>query len=65
MRTKRVVVSSPDFDHGLGLLKRVEDLPVEQLVAQLAVEGFAEAILPRTAGLDIGGLATDGSEPSE
>ena len=33
-----VVVLAPAFDQDLGLLQRVEDFPVEQFIAQLAVE---------------------------
>ena len=40
----------PAFDHNLGLLEAVKDFAIQQLVTQLAVEGFAVAILPRTAG---------------
>ena len=40
--THRVVVTWPVFE---GLLQRVEDLAVEQFIAQLAVEAFAIAIL--------------------
>ena len=34
MRTHGVVVPSPGLDHNLGLVERVEDLPVEQFIAQ-------------------------------
>ena len=63
MRTNGVVVPSPRLDHDPGLVERVEDLPVEQFVAQFSVEGFAVAILPRTARFDIGGLGSDGRNP--
>ncbi len=35
MGPDRVVVLAPALDHDLGLLKRVEDLAVEQLVPEL------------------------------
>ena len=63
MRTHRVVVAAPVFDHNLGLLQCVEDLAVEQFIAQLAVEALAIAILPRTARLDVSGLGSDGGDP--
>jgi hypothetical protein len=63
MRTHGVVVPSPGLDHNLGLVERVEDLPVEQLVTQFSVEGFAIAILSGTARLDIGGLGSNGRNP--
>jgi hypothetical protein len=39
MRAYAVVVTAPAFDHHLGLAQRVEDLAVQQLVAQAGVEG--------------------------
>ena len=38
------------LDNDLSLLQCVEDLAVEQLIAQLAIEAFAVAILPWTPG---------------
>ena len=63
MRPYGVVVASPGFDHDLGLLQCVEDLAVEQFIAQFAVEAFAIAVLPRAARLDIGRLGSDGCDP--
>ena len=63
VRTDRVVVPSPCFDHDLCLLQRVEDLAIEQFVAELAVEALAVAVLPRAAGLDIGRPRSDGGDP--
>ena len=40
VRADRVVVVPPAFDDDLGFLERVEDLAVEQLVAQLGVEAL-------------------------
>jgi hypothetical protein len=56
-------VAPPGLDQDLGLSQAEEDLAVEQLVAQLAVKALAVAVLPRTAGLDIGGLRADGGDP--
>ena len=47
MRTDSVVVLTPFFDDDLGFLERVEDLSIEQLVAELCVEALAVAVLPR------------------
>src|SRR3982751_2237172 len=57
VRSDGVVVMAPLTDHNLGFLQTVEDLTVEQLIAQLAVEGLAVAVLPRTAGPDVKSLA--------
>jgi hypothetical protein len=45
VRAAGVVVSPPALDHDPGLLERVEHLAVEQLVAELAVEALAVAVL--------------------
>jgi hypothetical protein len=37
VRPRGVVVAPPPFDQDLGFLKRMKDLPVQQLVAQLAI----------------------------
>src|ERR1043166_1037250 len=46
MRAHGIVVTAPAFDDDLGFAQRVEDLAVEQLVAQARVEAFDEAVLP-------------------
>src|SRR5918993_5991054 len=53
MRAHRVVVAPPALDHHLGLAQAVEDLAVEQLVAEPGVEALDEAVLPSTAELSI------------
>jgi len=53
VRPDRVVVASPPLDDDLRLLERVEDLAVEQLVPELAIEAFVVAVLPRAARLDV------------
>jgi len=51
--THAVVVTPPGLDQDLGLDQAEEDLAVEQLIAQLAVEAFAVAVFPRAARLDV------------
>jgi hypothetical protein len=63
VRTDRIVVPTPAFDDDPSLGERVEDLPVQQLVAKPGVEGFYEAILPRAPGHDVGGLRPNASNP--
>ena len=53
MRSDRVVVLAPLLDDDSGLLQAVEDLPVQAFIAQLAVEGLAVAVLPRTTWFDV------------
>ena len=59
-----VVVAPPGFEENLGFLEGVEDLPVQELVAQPRVEALDVAILPRRARLDEGGPGPDRGDPS-
>ena len=43
------------LDQDLRLKEGLEDLPVEQLASELAVEGFDKRVLPGAAGLDVAG----------
>src|ERR1700730_632235 len=63
MRANGVVVPSPTLDDDLGLAQRVEDLAVEELIAQARVETLDEAVLPWAARGDVGGLSADGADP--
>ena len=54
VRPDGVVVDAPLLDDHLCFSQRVEDLSVQQLIAQLAVEGFAVAILPRDEEMLLG-----------
>ena len=56
MWAKGVVVATPALDDDLGLLERVEDFAIEELVAELRVEALDVAVLPRAARGDVGGL---------
>jgi hypothetical protein len=51
------------LDPRLGFPQRVEDLAVQQLIAQLAVERFIVAIFPWAAGFDEQHLHTDPAKP--
>ena len=48
-----VVDLSPVLGQDGHLLQRVEDLAVQQLVAELSVETFDVAVLPGAARLDV------------
>src|SRR3982074_2293544 len=63
MRPHRVVVTTPAFNDDLRLPQRVEDLAIEQLVAQPGIKTLDEPVLPRTARRDVGGLCADGADP--
>src|SRR5580658_5155170 len=63
MRADRIVVASPALDDDLGFTQRVEDLAVEQLIAQASIKAFDEAILPRAAGGDVCRLCADRGDP--
>jgi hypothetical protein len=58
-----IVKPPPLLDEDDGLGKRVEDLTVQELVAQLAVEALDVPVLPRTARLDEQRLDTDPGQP--
>ncbi len=47
MRPVHVVVFSPSFDEDLRLTHRMEDLAIQQLVREPAVEALAISVLPR------------------
>src|SRR5215218_9442783 len=49
VRAYAVVVAPPAFDNHLGLPKRVEDLALQQFVAQAGVERLHVPVLPRAA----------------
>src|SRR3954467_5855034 len=63
MRANRLVVTAPALDDDLRLAKRVEDLAIEQFVAQARIEALDKAILPRAARRDVGGLCPDRTDP--
>ena len=63
MRADGVVVPPPALNDDLGFAQGVEDLAIEQLVAQAGVEAFDVAVLPRTASLDVSGLGGDNCDP--
>jgi len=56
MRPHLVVVAAPRFDDDLRLGPRAEPFEAQALVAELAVEALARAVLPRLARVDQGGL---------
>ena len=54
---------SPTLDYDPGLLERVENLTVEQLVSQSGVEVFDKTVLPGAARCDVGRLGTNRMDP--
>ena len=58
MRPDLVVVASPFLCQNLRLPQAVEDLTVQELIPELAVERLAVTVLPRTARLNEQGLCT-------
>ncbi len=55
---------APLLNQHLRLQEGIEHLGVQQLVAQLAVEAFHVAVLPRAARLDKGCLGTNAVDPA-
>src|SRR5262249_50734367 len=52
MRPDRTVMAPPAFDDDLSFSEGIEDLAVEQPIAQARVEALDVAVLPRTAAVD-------------
>ena len=48
-----VVLVSPVFDQDLGFVEAVGELQVEELAAEVAVEGLDERVLPGGTGFDV------------
>jgi putative transposase len=63
VRSLGVVVLAPGFDDGSRFGEAVEDLAIEQLVAELRVEALAVAVLPRRSRLDERGAGANGGNP--
>ena len=63
MRAPGVVVLTPALGDDPGLGEAVEQLAVQELVAQLGVEPLAVAVLPRAAKLDERRFRADRNDP--
>ena len=63
MRADRIEVPTPGLDDHAGLSEGVEDLAVEEFIAQSCVEALDEAILPRTSRRDVSGLGAYRCDP--
>jgi hypothetical protein len=48
-----VVVNGPALGQHTQFLDRVEDLPIQELVSEFAVERFAVAVLAASSGRDL------------
>ena len=64
MGSDGIVLAPPLLDQHGRLRQRVEDLPVQQLVPELAVEALVVAVLPRAARLDKERLLGDAALPA-
>ena len=63
MGSHGIVQPSPLLDEDDSLGQCVEDLSVQELVSELAVEALVVAVLPRTARLYVERLDTDSAQP--
>lgn len=63
MRSDSVVVTPPRLDQHPGFSEGVEDLAVQQLIPQRAVEALVVAVLPWRARGDVERLHADLPEP--
>ena len=57
-------MAPPGFEENLGLLQGVEDVPVQEFIAQPCVEALDVSVLPGRAGLDEGGPGSHLRDPS-
>ena len=53
MRSDVVVVVSPERQFVAGIIQGIEDLLIQQLISQAAIEAFYEGILLRLTGVNI------------
>jgi len=63
VRPLRIIVYPPAFQKHPGLSQGIEDLPVQQLVPQLAVERLNVAVLPGTTRFDEQSLNSESLQP--
>ena len=63
MRPDPIVVLAPFLHQHLSFLEPAEHLAVQQLIAQLAVEGFDVAVFPRARVLNVGRLGANADDP--
>ena len=64
MRTEGVVLPAPTIGQALGLSHRGEQLGIEKLIPEPAVERFGKAVLPRRSWLDLGRSAAAALAPA-
>ena len=62
MRAQSVVMIAPPPGDAADLFQTVEDLAIEQLIAQAGIEAFDITILPRAAGLNVERGDTEAAE---
>src|SRR5215210_7495663 len=58
-----IVVAPPAFDDDLGFAQCVEDLAIEQLIAQSRIEALDVTVVPGAAAIDVGGLRSHRCDP--
>ena len=56
-------MTPPAFNHDTRFFKRIENLAVEQFIAQARIEALDKAVLPWAARRDVGGFCADGRDP--
>ena len=65
MRPDVVFVVSPERQFAAGLVLHIEDLLIQQLISQAAIEAFDEAILLRFAWVDVMPVSVVTPSPSQ
>jgi hypothetical protein len=64
MRALRVVKHPPLFDQYLCFSERVDQLPVKQLISELAVKRFTVTVLPWAARGDVNRFGAQAAQPA-
>jgi hypothetical protein len=63
MMPVNIVLLPPPFRSSPGLLKGIENLPVEHLISKLCIERFVVSILSRASRFEEQGLDADPTKP--
>jgi len=63
VQSDRVVVLAPLRGNDLCFLEAVEDLAIEQFIAQAGIEALDVTVLSRAARFDVGRLRPDCADP--
>ena len=64
MRPEGVVLPAAVIGQALGLSHHGEELGVEELISDMAVEWLSKGVMPRGTGLDVSGCGSSALKPA-